>query len=359
MSKRIEDIDQNFQSKPIKVENGIEWHSPKEAPFAVDGLAWFKEDKEFIRLPKRAKGSVREDLWILGTMPSGGCVRFKTDSTVIHVRMQHAGGQLAMPHMTSVGVSGLDLYEGPPSKMTFWNCVRPGAMSDPYTSVAINNLSKKMREFTLYLPTYNALALLEIGFEPGAKLSAPTPYKRKKPVVFYGTSVTQGGCSTRPGSGFVPMIGRNLGVEAINLGFSGNGICDPELIPLLSEINTDCLVIDCVFNMGFERMQKNYANFVGAIRKNRPKMPMLLVTAFRTSSEFYTDKPIWDGCNEVVLKTYREIRKAGDKNIHYYDSRKAIGMEHDHPSVDGIHLNDWGFHLLAKGMTPAIKKLLK
>ena len=159
MSKRIEDLDKNFKAAPVKTDAAITWQTVDAAPFAVDGLPWFKENGgEFYRLPKRAKSSLRESLWDLGTMPSGGRVRFKTDSPILRARVQHSrAAGLAMPHMCAVGVSGLDLYEGPPKRMTFWNIGRPGHATAPYEVTLFADLPKKLREFTIYFPTYDDL----------------------------------------------------------------------------------------------------------------------------------------------------------------------------------------------------------
>src|SRR5438105_4326704 len=100
MSKRIEELDKNFQAAPIKTEEGFAWFTVDKAPFVVDGLPWFKENGgEFYRLPKRAQDVLRPVLWELGTMPSGGRVRFKTDSPTLRVRVRHSRNEIAMTHM--------------------------------------------------------------------------------------------------------------------------------------------------------------------------------------------------------------------------------------------------------------------
>ena len=362
MSKRIEDLDKNFRAAPAKTEEGIAWHTVNTAPFAVDGLPWFQENGgAFYRLPKRAQSSLREALWELGTMPSGGRVRFKTDSPILQARVQHSRGDvgLAMPHMCAVAVSGLDLYEGPPRKMTFWTSTRPGHAADPYIVTLVADLPKKLREFTIYLPTYNDLVRFQIGLAPGARLAAPSPYRKKTPVVFYGTSVTQGGCSSRSANGFVSVVGRLLGIDVVNLGFSGNGQCDPELVPLLDEIDMACLVVDCVANMGLARMQTGYGPFLAALRARRPKLPWVLMTFFRSANELYRGSRESDAMNAIVLRTYRQMCRQGDRNVYLLDARKMIGCEQNHPSVDGVHLTDLGFQKMADGVAPLLKRILR
>src|SRR5690349_3653343 len=121
MPRRIEELDENFRDTGSKIVDGLEWIPARDERFTVNGLPWFRENGgEFIRLPKRAKSIVRDVVWELSTMPSGGRVRFKTDSTTLKLRIQHSRPEIAMPHMCAVGVSGIDLYEGSPGKMTYW-----------------------------------------------------------------------------------------------------------------------------------------------------------------------------------------------------------------------------------------------
>ena len=359
MSKRIEDLDKNFKTAPVKPEDNVVWHTVNKPPFVVDGLPWFKETGgEFYRLPKRAKRGLRDALWELGTMPSGGRVRFKTDSPTLHVRVQHSRPDIAAPHMCAVGTSGVDLYEGPPQKMTYWNSSKAIVAKEPYVTQFFANLPKQLREFTIYLPVYNDLIRFEIGLAPGARLATPSPYRRKQPVVFYGTSVTQGGCSARAATGFVPVVGRRLGLNVVNLGLSGNGWCDPELVPLLDELDMACLVVDPVGNMGLERMKTGYVPFLNAIRARRPKLPLLFMTFFRRANEHYLGDCGWDETNAIMVNTYRQMRRHGDQNVYLLDTRKLIGREQDHPSVDGVHLTDLGFQKMADGVAPVLKRIL-
>jgi len=360
MSKRIEELDKNFQAAPLKTEEGFTWFTVDQAPFVVVGLLWFKENGgEFNRLPKRAKGVVRDALWELGTMPSGGRVRFKTDSPTLRVRVRHSRPEIAMVHMCAVGMSGIDVYEGPPKRMTYWTSTKAIVPKETYVTQFFNDLPKKLREFTLYFPTYNDLVQFEVGVVAGSTLAAPTAYRLKKPVVFYGTSVTQGGCSSRVATGFVPLVGRKLGINVVNLGFSGNGRCDPELVPLLNEIDMACLVVDPVCNMGPDLMKTSFAPFLNGIRARWPKLPLVLMTTFRFAQENFALKPRWHEASDIAVATYRQMRRQGDKNVHLIECRKFFGAGPDHPSVDGVHLTDVGFEKMANGVAPVLKKILR
>ena len=52
---------------------------------------------------------------------------------------------------------------------------------------------------------------------------APQPYVSDRPVIVYGTSITQGGCASRPGSCYTNILSRKLNRPLLNYGFSGNG----------------------------------------------------------------------------------------------------------------------------------------
>jgi lysophospholipase L1-like esterase len=293
-------------------------------------------------------------------MPSGGRVRFKTDSTSLSLRIRHGRSENAMPHMCAVGVSGIDLYEGPPSKMVYWGSNKQIALQAEYTSAYFSGLPVKMREFTLYLPVYNDLTQLEIGLDPDAGIRPPTPFRPRKPVVFYGTSITQGGCSSRGANGYVPIVGRKLALDVVNLGFSGNGQSEPEVASLIGELDMAAFVNDCVGNMNQEMMETRYAAFNEIIRAKHPRLPILFMTFIRCAGENYRPEAAQalEAKNAIVARTYREFKRRGDRQVFLLDSTKVIGFEADHPSVDGAHLTDLGFTRLADAVAPVLKRML-
>ena len=82
----------------------------------------------------------------------------------------------------------------------------------------------RLREYGLYLPLYNGVESLKIGVSMLRRL--PGSRRDAKPVVFYGTSITHGGCASRPGMVHTAILGRRLDRPVVNLGFSGNGRMD-------------------------------------------------------------------------------------------------------------------------------------
>src|SRR6185503_14185573 len=103
------------------------------------------------------------------------------------------------------------------------------------------------------------------------------PDENRKPIVFYGTSITQGGCASRTGMVHTAIIGRRFERPVINLGFSGSGKMDPSVVELLAELDPAVYVIDCLPNLNATGVTERTAPLVRMLRKARPATPILLV----------------------------------------------------------------------------------
>ena len=134
------------------------------------------------------------------------------------------------------------------------------------------------REYLLYLPLYNGVSSVEIGLPKCSALAKapPRPEGYERPIVVYGTSITQGGCDSRPGMVHTAILGRRLDRPVVNLGFSGNGKMEPELAALLAELDPAAYVIDCLPNMTAEEVGARVEPFVRALRAARPGTPIVL-----------------------------------------------------------------------------------
>jgi len=349
----------------IAEPNDVIFRDGGDKVFTVDGLYWFAENGgSYCRLPVKSLDKMTPWVKWLSYNPSGARIRFKTDSTSLQLKIKHGTGNagnksnLSMYHMCSVGASGIDLYEGPVGDMDFWAITGPTDQENFYSHTYFTGIEKKMREFTLYLPVYNNLEALEIGLDKDAQIAPPSKYRLDKPIVFYGTSITQSGCPCRGSNGFVPVVGRQLGVNVINLGFSGSGCSEPEMAEVIAEIDAACYVIDSVANMDPKTMAERYDNFIKIIRKSWPEKPIVLMTKIHYASENIEGSDYLKSINQMVLDSYNKFKADGDKNIYFFDSAKVIGEKGDHPSVDGVHLSDLGFKMLADELSPYLAKIV-
>jgi hypothetical protein len=328
----------------------------------VEGKGWPDTRSFYDRLPARAEKLVRAPVWDLSRHSAGLCVRFTTDATALHARWALTSDRLALPHMPATGVSGLDLYvETGPGKWR-WLGVGQPSQSPVSTALLVGGLPPGTRNYLLYLPLYNGVRSLEIGIDKRSKLVRPAPRtgEGSKPLVFYGTSITQGGCASRPGMVHTALLGRRLGRPVINLGFSGNGRMEPELAKLLAELDPAVYVLDCLPNMTAQGVAERVEPFVRTLREARLHTPILLV-----EDRFYANASLLPALRQhneqnhaALRKAYERLVKDGCKGLHYLSGELLLG-EDGEATVDGSHPTDLGFTRQADAFEAVLRPLLK
>ncbi len=331
----------------------IKWIDFPDPQFKVYGLPFWEENApDLYRLPKSAQNLVRKPVWNLAKSPSGGRIVFKSDCTTLTIRLQYPslGG---MKNMHTFGQCGVDLY-----------------VDDVYVRTAIpkdttfvefeffSGVTKQMRQFTIYLPLYIGVQVLAIGVNDGAEFQAPTPYVIDKPVVYYGSSITQGGCASHSGMSYQAILSRNLDVDFINLGFSGNGMGEPEVAKIVASIDASCYVLDFGVNLpSADSVAKVYGPFVDIIRKARPETPIIAVTPIYNAYEFWKPNKV-TFMRDVIRKEVARHRKAGDQNIMLVEGFELLGPAFSSAFVDGVHPNDLGMQAMAEGLQPYVAQVL-
>jgi len=338
-------------------EDDIRWISFPDSSFEVNGLAWFDENTpDLFRLPKRLKKFVREPVWNLAQSTSGALIRFKSDCSTLAIRYEnlHMSG---MKNMHVFGQSGVDLY----TDNTYIGTAIHGKEID-VEHIYFKNASPEYREHVLYLPLYNGLKIKAIGTNTNATIKKHSPFAIPKPVVFYGTSITQGGCASRAGMSYQAILCRNLNLHHVNLGFSGNGKGEKEVADAVAEIDASCFVLDFMANnKNWETLEKVYEPFVRTIREKHPTIPIILVTriyAARESSLLGSHEFI-EAKRDVIRKTYKKLIAEGDKNLSLIEGYSLLGPNEADGLVDGSHPNDLGFQLMADRLATIIAKILK
>jgi hypothetical protein len=327
----------------------------------VEGQAWKETAAPFDRLPAKAEGKVRDAVWNLSRNSAGLCVRFTTDAPQIQAAWELTSPNLAMPHMPATGVSGLDLYVRDDKGQWRWLANgRPAAKAN--TQVMVSGLDKQLRDYLLYLPLYNGVSSVEIGLPPDAKLSKAEPYPKghEKPIVFYGTSITQGGCASRPGMLHTAIIGRKLNYPIVNLGFSGNGQLEPAVGELLAEIDAAVFVLDCLPNLNAEQVKERTEPLVKQLRDKHPKTPILLVEDRTYSDAFLVrSKREHNDRNRAEFKAaYERLQKVGVPALFYLKGEHLLGDDNE-GTVDSSHPTDLGFARQAEAFLGALKPILK
>ncbi|MFZ5515178.1 MAG: SGNH/GDSL hydrolase family protein [Candidatus Zhuqueibacterota bacterium] len=344
---------------PAQRDSMLSWYDAHD--FTVLGRGWDEPQRNFERLPAEAETLVTEAVWRLSHHTSGLYVQFATNATEIHVRWTLLHNSLAMPHMPATGVSGIDLYTQ--SADGTWRWLGNGRPSGFPVNKArlVQNLPPASRRMMLYLPLYNGVSSVEIGLPQQASVWAfiATNPPHRKPIVFYGTSITQGGCASRPGMSATSILGRRLDAPIINLGFSGAGKMEPALAELLGEIDAALYVIDCLPNMDVQLIQERVEPFIETLRRARAETPILLVEgrAFQNAHELPETatkiKSQW-----LALRTaYENLTGKGIQNLHYAYGQNQLGDDGE-ATVDGSHPTDLGFMRQADFFEPMLRAIL-
>lgn len=357
--RRIEELDRNLANGTTGEAEHLRWHAQPSQPFAVSGLPWLAENEgKFCRLPARARNGVREPVWILAQCPSGACVRWRTNSTRIAVRAQLADTEW-FSHMPASGIGGLELFGGEALRLRPLKPALPALDHPDIEAVLVKRQSPAWFEYHLQLPLYKGLDRLEIGLDPDAEITAPSPFSHPKPVVFYGTSITQGGCANTAGADFVSTIGRMLNVEVVNLGFSGNGKGEPEMAELVAEIDAGVFVVDYC-NVTGKELAATLPGFLDILRARHPATPILLKTTTSYPTYFHdaSARATIDARRNEMIRGYLQRRDAGDPNIHLADSFGMMDPLADGITSDGCHPTSHGFQMLAGALAPVIEGLL-
>ncbi len=351
---KIEDIDKNFRIEKVG-ERELIFIDVTEEPFVLTGFYWFAEDGKFLRLPEKALSSMSEGVAFLAWHTSGGMLRFKTDSKSLALRAKLSEIPMMM-HMPASGNSGFDLYEGSGINKTFLRNVMPAYNSDEIDVMLFENYDEKMREFTLYFPLYNGVKEIFLGFEQGSSIEAPSEFTISKPIVFYGSSITQGGCASRPGTAYTHFLTRWVDANMINLGFSGNARGELELAELISSIDMSVFVYDYDHNApDVEHLSKTHQPFFDVIRKARPELAIIIVGR----PDYDKNMRDSDLRRDVLYKTYSQALKSGDDKVFWVDGERLFGSDNrDSCTVDGCHPNDLGFYRMAEDILPILKRAL-
>jgi hypothetical protein len=357
--QRIEDIDQNFRAQEL---NSKKYHFFKitEKPFELDGFAWFEKDKEFCRLPSQLiskESPLNDGAKGLSWCTSGAMIRFKTNSLDIAIKAELRDKGI-MAHMPLSGQSGFDLYLKTDKGLSFHGNIRPSSgKPDAVEGVFAENLDGEMHEYVIYLPLYNGIETMEIGLAPHTELKAPSPFKHPEPILFYGSSITQGGCASRPGNAYSHFLTRWLDANMINLGFSGCGRGEVVMAECIASLKLSAFVMDYDHNApNPEHLEKTHEIFFQTIRRKQPELPIVIMT----KCDFDTgDIAINSKRREIIKRTYSNAVKAGDRKVYFIDGEKMFGKtDRDACTVDGCHPNDIGFLRMAETILPVLEKAL-
>ena len=337
----------------------LQWFDPLEAGPVVHGVGWTELRSGYVRLPDRAREVVRDQIWDLSRNSAGLSLVFESDASEILVLYGVHDG-LQMFHMPATGRSGVDLYARDSEGRLRWVApdfpaqIRNDSTRYIYSNITYYPEGSKTYEYHLYLPPYNTIDSLKIGISQGASIRF-IPETREHPVVIYGTSITQGACASRPGNGWTDIVERELDLPIVNLGFSGNGRLEPEVLELIAEIDASLYILDTTPNLTHATDIEDRILRAVQILRARHDCPILLVEHSGTVGEVAsTAKAQFRKANAQVRSAWEALQRRGIPEI-YYMTHEELGLPMD-GMIEGVHHNDLGMRALADGFE---KKILE
>lgn len=345
----ISKVDKNFKVETKIEREGLTFYDIDEAPFKIYGV--YRDGDHYVRLPADVAKSVSEGVFALHTHTAGGRVRFVTDSpyVAVSVKLNHA---YKMPHFAFTGSVGCDMYSGtryigtivPPVTVT---TEYEGVMNVPFTDE---------REYTINMPLYSGIDKMYIGIKEGCALKAAPEYSIEKPIGYYGSSVTQGGCASRPGNAYQNIISRDMDADFINLGFSGSAMAQDEIANYIAGLDMSAFVYDYEYNSPtIEHYKATHERMFKIIRDKNPELPIIMV-----SRPKYYQSEVARAWFAVMMETYNNAVAAGDKNVYYIDGQTLFAPEIAEAAlVDNIHPTDVGFLGMANVIGAKLKEILK
>ncbi len=349
----IAKIDKNFEIKTDIDEPDIKWYSVMEEPFEIYGLYRPKEDGLFRRMPKEVAESVSKGVAHNYLFTAGGRIRFKTDSRYIALKVEYDNLTL-MSHMPEAGIAGFDIHRYEDGKFIFHGLMMPN-MDDNKGYVRKVNAMGRMTDYIFTMPLYNDVKNVYIGISKDAKLEHGGEYKIKKPIVYYGSSITQGGCASRPSNCYQGYISERFDADFINLGFSGNARGEQAMFDYISTLDMSAFVYDYDWNSSYEEVKERYIEGYKTVRAAHTDIPIILVG-------YPTFNPNDNGGGRAQVKrdTYNYALSQGDKNVALVETPELCSGDFmNHCTVDGTHPNDLGFYRMAEKIGDALAKFIK
>ncbi len=351
--------DRNMVTEAVN-EPDLVLYDVRETPFQLYGLYDPVNEPVFKRIPTDVAEKTSNGVTMLHTNTAGGRVRFSTDSpyVVIKAVLPNVSASIKMPTTASCG---FDLYaDAPDGSDSFYvgTFVPPADPQGGYTAKLALDGVPGMRAFTINFPLYTNVSALYVGVAKDSRLEAGVPYRSKSPIVFYGSSITQGACASRPGTAYTAQVARRFGMDHRNLGFSGSGKAEDAILDYMAGLDMAVFVSDYDHNAPDPAyLAQTHAKLYHAIREKHPNIPYIMLSR----PDFYAyQKPLAGTKHSkerraVVMNTFMEALAKGDENVYFIDGERLL--PNDGCTVDALHPNDLGFYFMAEAVCATLTQI--
>lgn len=354
----ISKIDKNFATNTNINKDDIVYRDAREDCFKLYGLIAPNDENKndcYVRVPQDVAKATNDGTYWNNRYTAGGRLRFKTNSPYIAIHSEVNNPNGLMNHMPASGSMSFDMYEKIDGKEAF---IKAFISREPVQDLIHDFKNTDMHEITLNFPLYNGVKKLSIGLAKDAIIEEPTPYINELPVVFYGSSITQGGCASRPGTCYQGYITRRFNLDYINLGFSGSSRGDKAMVEYMADLPMSMFILDYDHNAPTpEHLDKTHSYVFNSVRATHPNIPIVMIS----KPDYFTRYTVTDTQKrfDTIKRTFDEAVAKGDKNVYLIDGRTFLADFPDaEGSVDGCHPTDLGFYFMGKKIGDVIGQIL-
>lgn len=351
----ISQLDQNLavSSKlSSEVTEQLEFYSIDQPPFSIYGV--FREGDHYVRMPEAVAQTVSQRVFELSRYTAGGRIRFVTDSKQIAIHAE-CFDRKPMSHMAFTGTTGFDLYADVDGNCQYFGTFKPPIDCNGIFEDIVDLPLEGKHTITINMPLYNGVNNLYIGIQKGAVLESAEPLIQP-PVVYYGSSITQGGCASRPGCCYEAMLHRHFQTDYINLGFSGNAKAETEIMEYIAGLDMSVFVYDYDHNApDREHLRATHQRGFQIVREKHPDLPIIIMTR----PKYYLSQVLVER-NHIIRQTFENAKASGDKNVYFIDGRELLlPTALEYSLVDNTHPTDMGFFGMYTRMLPLMRTLIK
>ncbi|MBR5739012.1 MAG: hypothetical protein IKY02_03385 [Lachnospiraceae bacterium] len=360
----------SFFELSFEAPEDLEWFSVREEPFTTYGVYYSEEEVVYRRLPKEVADATSARVSNLSTHSAGGRIRFITDSPYLAIRVEE---RFVAPfsHMPIAGKYGVAAFANRTFFGTYFPSYRQITSGDPelggndlilYDGIKpiVNNLQEPPFLVELFLPLYSHLRSLYVGLRKGSVLQKAPGYRYEKPILFYGSSITQGACASKPGDDYVSRLCRMLDSDILNLGFSGSARGEQPIVDYIAAQDPSVFVLDYDHNAPDpDHLRKTHYPLCEAVRKAHPDTPVVLMTQPKVAG--YEKKESNAERRQIILDSYHRMQEAGDRNVWFIDMYGCFGAHEsgEDATVDNTHPDSLGCLRMAERVYPVLKALLE
>ena len=208
--------------------------------------------------------------------------------------------------------------------------------------------SSESRNVTIYFPVLNPVADVYVGVAENASIGTHTlPYADTGKIVWYGSSITQGGSVSSPGKTYAAEVSRNLNKDFINLGFWGSAKGQKEIANYIASMDDiGVFVLDYDHNENDASVLKTrHLQFYQIVREAHPNIPIIMISRPNHQADN------WEELRDAIRTNYNTAVANGDTNVYFIDGQTFFeDADYNSCLMDGVHPSDLGAGLIAEGI---------